>query len=309
MKIDKNFYRSFEDKYRGSRELIKSRVSTYLPFALLLKELYSDSMVVDLGCGRGEWLELLGENAIEAKGVDSDDEMLRVCQKYNLDVEKNSAVVFLKEQTSQSLMMISALHVVEHISFEELNTLIKESLRVLKPGGILILETPNPENIRVSTESFYIDPTHIKPIPSALLSYLTDFYGYAKTRIFKLQESKKLQEQEIVTILELLEGVSPDYAIIAQKEASSDILEKFENIFAQKKGLSLKTLCEKFENRFLKMDKETRALRENLKEIDLRLQNITKETLKIQKEYSLMLNSNSWRLTKPLRILRKILKP
>ena len=130
-------------------------------------------MALDIGCGRGEWLELLKDNGISAQGVDLDEGMLKLCRINNLDVFKDDGIEFLKKQLDESLIIVSAFHVVEHIPFATLQFFISEALRVLKPGGVLIMETPNPENIKVATENFYLDPTHIKPIPSKLLSFFT----------------------------------------------------------------------------------------------------------------------------------------
>ncbi|MGE9641913.1 class I SAM-dependent methyltransferase, partial [Escherichia coli] len=77
---------------------------------------------------------------------------------------------------------------VEHIGFANVQLLIEESFRVLKPGGLLILETPNPENIVVASSSFYLDPTHTQPIPNQLLAFLTEYTGFNRTKILRLQE-------------------------------------------------------------------------------------------------------------------------
>ena len=227
----KDFYRAFEDKHRGSRELIINRISVYMPFLLILKQQYNDALALDIGCGRGEWLELLTKNNISAKGVDLDEGMLKACKDLNLNAIHDDGIEYLKTQEDESLICVSAFHVVEHISFENLQILVEESLRVLKPGGILIMETPNPENIKVATENFYLDPTHIKPIPSALLTFLPEFYGYNRTKVLRLQESKEIEKEVNISLFQILEGVTPDYAIIAQKEAPNNILRLFDEIF------------------------------------------------------------------------------
>ena len=81
-----NFYRTFEDKFRGSRMLIKSRLRVYLPFVEPLKDINTDTTALDLGCGRGEWLELLKEVGISGHGIDIDDEMLLACGELDLSV-------------------------------------------------------------------------------------------------------------------------------------------------------------------------------------------------------------------------------
>ena len=313
--MQEEFYKAFEDRYRGSRELIKSRVSVYLPIVNSLQKIHDNCNAIDLGCGRGEWLEILQENGISAMGVDENYQMLDVCKKYNLNVQKSDIISFIKGQADASISLISALHVVEHISFEDLKILAKESLRVLKKGGIIILETPNPENIRVSMESFYLDPTHTRPIPSGLLTFLMEFYKYKRVKILKLQESKELSNKEDISILQVIDGVSPDYAVVAQKDAEKDILEQFDDIFSQKSGISLEMLAEKFEKRLIKIEKNTHQLlsasKETLLEINILKEKINSIELKeksAQEEYNKIINSNSWRVTRPLRLLMKMIK-
>lgn len=169
--MNDGFYHAFEERFRGSRDLIKSRLRVYLPFVEPLRGLNKDAKAVDLGCGRGEWLELLQELKFDAQGVDLDDGMLKICREVGLKVQTIDAIAFLKKLPDASHVVISGFHIVEHIQFIDLQVLVQEALRVLMPGGILILETPNPENIIVGTSSFYLDPTHQRPIPPQLLSF------------------------------------------------------------------------------------------------------------------------------------------
>ena len=312
---NKDFYRAFEDAHRGSRELIKNRVSIYLPFVLPLKDMYSNCPALDIGCGRGEWLELLKDNNISAQGIDFDEGMLKACHQLGLDVMQGDGIKYLKEQESDSKIVISAFHVVEHISFEDLQLFVEESLRVLKPGGLLIMETPNPENLKVASENFYLDPTHIKPIPSKLLSFLPEFYGYARTKVLRLQESQGLVKQENINLLQVIEGVSPDYAVIAQKEASQDILKQFDELFNREFGLSLSTLTEKFENRLLNIEAkaseaEAKASEAEAKasEAEAKASEAEARTNDALHHYHTVINSNSWKIMKPFRILGKLVR-
>ena len=246
-----NFYRAFEEKYRGPSELIISRLRAYLPFISPLKEIYPVAPATDLGCGRGEWLELLLQEDFLPQGVDQDEEMLQGCVDRNLPAQKGDATEYLSTLPDESQTIVSAFHVVEHISFDQLRTLVSEALRVLKPGGLLIMETPNPESIAVATKFFYLDPTHQRPIPPQLLSFLPEYYGFSRTKIMRLQESKELVGKLSPTLNDVFEGVSPDYAVIAQKTASTEILELFDHAFNQEYGLQLNTLAERYDTAFL----------------------------------------------------------
>lgn len=240
------FYRAFEERFRGPRELIKSRLRIYLPFIAVLKEVDSDCKALDVGCGRGEWLELLKELEVDAHGVDLDDGMLDACRALGLSAEIGDAISYIKSLPSESLSVVSGFHFAEHIPFTSLQVFVQEALRVLKPAGLLILETPNPENIVVGTSSFYLDPTHQNPIPSQLLVFLSDYYGFYRTKILRLQEAPELRENTDLNLLDVLGGVSPDYSIVAQKNGSRDALSAFQDVFETNHGLTLNQLAARY---------------------------------------------------------------
>jgi len=245
------FYKAFEDLHRGPRESIKTRLAVYLPFLEKVKAIYPDTEVLDLGCGRGEWLELLQDQGFNASGVDQDNDMLAVCRLQGLKVITGDALAYLKTQATESKGVISGFHLAEHISFADLQSLVTESLRVLKPAGLLILETPNPENLVVGSSSFYLDPTHLRPLPSELLSFLAIHSGFARSKVLGLQESIPLRSENAPTSLfAVLSGVSPDYAVIAQKAGGSNDEQKlasFEALFKKEYGLSLETLANRYQ--------------------------------------------------------------
>jgi len=242
------FYRDFEETYRGSRELIKRRLKAYLPFIQPLFEQNPAAPALDLGCGRGEWLEVLAIAGFAPTGIDLDEGMLSACHDLGLSACKGEAVAHLSTLPDNSQAIISAFHVVEHISFEQLRSLVSEALRVLKPGGLLIMETPNPENIIVATRNFYLDPTHQRPIPIELLYFLPKYYGFKRIKTMRLQESEELAHCETLTLQDVFQGVSPDYAIIAQKEADSTVMAVTDMAFGQEYGLTLETLSERYDS-------------------------------------------------------------
>jgi len=237
--MNKNFYKKFEDRFRGPRKIIKERLKVYLPFIEPITSIYPEAQAIDLGCGRGEWLEILDETGITGQGVDLDDGMLSLCRKLDLNVYKSKALNFIKKQENESLSVITAIHLVEHIPFDDLVTLVGESFRVLKPAGILIIETPNPENIVVGSSTFYTDPTHHRPIPMSLLRYVVENCGFTKCKNLRLHENRSARDLDPSHILSVLNGASPDYAVIAQKQADSQLMEKFTEAFSKEYGHKL----------------------------------------------------------------------
>lgn len=247
--VTDDFYRAFEDRYRGSRETITGRLKAYLPFVEPLAALYQPARAFDAGCGRGEWLELIGSAGFAAAGVDLDDGMLAECRARGLDVRTADALVALREMPENSLALVSAFHLVEHIGFDQVRALVRDALRALQPGGLLILETPNPENLVVGASSFYRDPSHDKPIPPELLAFATEHAGYARQLVVRLQEAPELRSAADVHLQQVLDGVSPDYAIVAQKAADPDVLARFDAAFGRDYGLSLETLARRYDTR------------------------------------------------------------
>ncbi|MBD8577727.1 methyltransferase domain-containing protein [Pseudomonas syringae] len=256
-----SFYRAFEDRYRGSRELIHERQQIYVPFLEPLKAQYAERKALDVGCGRGEWLEILQRNGFDPLGVDLDAGMLEACHALGLPVEQGDALAILKRLPDASLTVVSGFHLAEHIPFDVLNELITEALRVLKPAGLLILETPNPENLVVGTQTFYLDPSHERPIPHLLLSFLADYCGFHRSKLLRLQEPAGLAEGGPVNLMSVLHGVSPDYAIIAQKEAAAEQLQAFDAVFERTYGLSLESLANRY-------DSQATATRAQLNELE-----------------------------------------
>ena len=242
-----NFYRAFEERHRGSRDLIKNRLNIYLPFIEPLKQIYPQCPAIDLGCGRGEWLELLQENGFAAHGVDLDEGMLAACRERGLPATRQDAIEYIKALDDDSQCIVSGFHFAEHIPFANLQQLVAEALRILKPGGLLILETPNPENVAVGTTNFYLDPTHQRPIPPLLLSFLAEYQGFKRVKILRLQEHPDLAIRECIELKNVFFGVSPDYAIVAQKSAGSEILLRFTTAFDKNYGIRLEDLSNRYD--------------------------------------------------------------
>jgi SAM-dependent methyltransferase len=209
-------YAEFEDIHRGSREDIKGRQSAYLPY--LSKA--PGPAVLDLGCGRGEFLEVLLENNYAATGVDLNPVMVRRCQDLGLPAQQGDAIEFLRSQQAKTYDAVSAFHVIEHLPSEQRLALLDEALRVLRPGGLLILETPNPRNLVVGACNFYMDPTHLNPIPPQLLQFLVEDRGFVNVTVLPLHPVPDYQRPAHDPLPEFLTDLlfgPQDYGIIASK--------------------------------------------------------------------------------------------
>jgi len=195
-------YVFLEDNLRGNRKEIKERFQIYIPIIKEANVGMKNSPILDIGCGRGEWLELLKEADLHARGLDSNKVMVKICKERGLDVTESKVLSFIENVSDNSLGAVTGFHLIEHYGFDFLIKLLDEILRVLKPGGLVILETPNPNNVLVGSCSFYLDPTHNKPIPSSLIKLVLESRGFSKVRVMNINPFKddfKIKEDKSET--------------------------------------------------------------------------------------------------------------
>lgn len=175
-------YVEFEANFRGSKEMIRERLKANLTYFQQSANMYSEP-VMDLGCGRGEWLQLLNEAGISAIGVDSNTAMIECCTDAGLEAYVGDALQYLAAMPAGSLSGLTAFHIIEHLPLSVFISLIDEARRVVRPGGVVLFETPNPENLIVGACNFYIDPTHKNPLPPALVGFLLKARGFERVEI------------------------------------------------------------------------------------------------------------------------------
>ena len=216
-------YLSFEDRYRGTRADIKQRQSVFVPLVEACVRATGGAPVVDLGCGRGEWLEVLAESGIAAQGYDMNRIAVEECRERGLDARSGEAIEALAALPDNSCSVVTGFHIIEHLPFEALVALIDHALRVLRPGGAIVLETPNPANVIVAAERFYFDPTHRNPLPSELTSYLLKSRGFGELEVLPLHPVEWDSRQDYIDpMLAYLQDKlfgPQDYGVVGRKGA------------------------------------------------------------------------------------------
>ncbi len=220
--LDEDFYLAFESHFRGADGVILERLGFYPPILeqrLPAQLRHLDAL--DIGCGRGEWLGMLGDAGWRARGVDLNKRNVEACQARGLDARQGDGIAWLRTLDSESAALVSAFHVIEHLTLAQLDSLLTEALRVLAPGGLLILETPNPENLVTAAHLFHTDPTHRHPIPPTLCEFLLDYKGFADIRVHRLHpmpEQERLPEDsEVARRWNRLFHGPQDYGVVARK--------------------------------------------------------------------------------------------
>jgi O-antigen chain-terminating methyltransferase len=139
--------------------------------------------VLDVGCGRGEWLELLKDNDLAAKGVDLNATMQAQCVERGLDVAHADVLDYLRTLPDGQLGALTGFHIIEHLPLETLLDLVSQTYRVLRPGGVVIFESPNCKNLVVGACTFYLDPTHRNPVVPETAEFILESHGFVKSEI------------------------------------------------------------------------------------------------------------------------------
>ncbi len=174
---------AFEERLRGERADIKERLRVYHPIVAEARKRTGEALILDLGCGRGEWLEIAAEAGWQARGVEKNLILVERCKALSLDVVASDALAYLRTLPDASLSAITAFHLIEHLSFADIVELVDEALRVLKTEGTLIIESPNPKNLIVGACNFYSDPTHRQPLFPDTIEFLLNERGFTNVRI------------------------------------------------------------------------------------------------------------------------------
>lgn len=207
---------AFSERFRGSEDEVREKLRVYVPsFA-------GCSPVADLGCGRGEFLDLFREAGGEGIGVESNPELAGIVRAKGHRAVCQDLFPFLAEQQADSLGGILCAHVIEHLPSDGLLRLLREAMRVLRPGGVLALETPNPACLAIFATYFYLDPTHLRPVPAELVQYLLAETGFTAVQIIGMHPA----EEEFPELKPLPEPFRQqffghlDYGVLAKKPAS-----------------------------------------------------------------------------------------
>lgn len=191
-----DLYLAFENKFRGSPELISARSERYLPMMAATPAVASGGLVLDIGSGRGEWLSLLTREGHRCRGIDLNVAMVAAAQEHGHDVISGDAIAYLQKQPDNSLGAITGFHIVEHLPFRVLIELLDQAHRTLMPGGAILFETPNPECLIVGACNFYYDPTHQNPLPPELMRFLAEARTFSSARIIRLDQDCDLGKPE-----------------------------------------------------------------------------------------------------------------
>lgn len=297
-------YKSFADDFRGPEAAIRERLGVYLPLiAGVDSTLRGGRTALDLGSGRGEWLALVSEHGWKATGVEPNS-ISEASKGIDATVIQADALDYLRQCAANSFGLVTAFHIVEHLETEYLLQLLRQILRVLIPGGLLIMETPNPENLTVATWSFHLDPTHNVPIPPNLLRYHAEVAGFATPQIVRLNGiPDEGNLGPLSTVLSVLFRSGRDYAIVARAPGANDelfaaLIHNFTLSNSQRNPADIQALIELTKFSDAAIENQSRAIA-NFGVLESHLH---QKHLELQALYA----SSSWRFSRPLRIASRL---
>jgi O-antigen chain-terminating methyltransferase len=206
-------YGRFAERFRGTEEYVKAGQQFYLPHFAACRN------VLDIGCGRGEFLEMMQAAGIPAKGIDLSEESVATCRHKSLDAEVADLFVYLENLPEASLDGIFCSQVVEHLPPERLPEMIRLCASRLQRSGAIAIETPNPECLAIFATHFYLDPTHQRPVPHPLLAFYLEEFGVGNIEVRKLSPAA----ESMPSVMSLPEDFREaffgglDYAILGKK--------------------------------------------------------------------------------------------
>lgn len=217
----KNFFFELQGRFQSSVKADITRLDMYRSVIGNLDPKVPEGVWLDIGCGRGKWLGLVQAAGCEVAGVDSNPAAIQECRDAGLHVSECDALEFLQSIADRSFAVVSAFHVLEHCPFEYCLNLVYQTARTLKPGGVLLIETPHPGNLLMAAEQFWIDPTHNRPIPLPLMEFLFEYCGLRVVHRFEVNprpESEHLpfRELDLFKRLNLLLYGPQDYAMMGR---------------------------------------------------------------------------------------------
>ena len=206
-------YQAFSQRFRGSAEYIRANQAYYVePFR-------EAGGVLDLGCGEGEFLEVMRAAGIAARGIDRSSQSVAHCQARGLDAVQADMFAYLSDLEDSSLGAIFSSQVVEHLPSNRIPEMIRLCAAKLRRGGLIAIETPNPQCLAIFATHFYLDPTHVRPVPSALLAFYLQENGMGgidiQTRFPAVDSFPELNELPSGVREKFFGGL--DYVIFARK--------------------------------------------------------------------------------------------
>ena len=217
--LDSFIFASY-DSLRGKEEETAGKLEAHLD-ALRTFDI-PEGLWLDIGCGRGEWMNAVSIAGYDCRGIDTNTSAIGYCREMGLHAIEADALKYLRNTPSESLAVVSLFQFVDHIGIAELLAIMREVARVLKPGGLVSIETPDPANLLTASHQFWRDPSHRQPVPMSLMELVYDYFDLTVVKRLHLNrppESDRLPFDELEPVRRLNEHLygPQDYGLIGRR--------------------------------------------------------------------------------------------
>ena len=288
-----DFYLAFENKFRGSSLDVNGKLVFYDGLLEEISSRFIHCNLLDIGCGRGEWLAKCSDLGINSIGIDNNDSMFNTCKRQGLNIKYGEALDILKTLENNSFHIISSFHFIEHISFSMFLEILEECKRLLIPGGVLIFETPSIDNILVSSKDFYLDPTHVSHIHPETVIFALNYFKFTESKYFLINKPL-YQKYGDDSIYNILNGAGLDVSIIASYNVNPQAVSIFDQ------SLNWINNLKTSKNTFEKSNEYDNLINNKIIDLSRRIDFLNNQLDTLFRIYEKFFNSF------PLKVLRKI---
>ncbi len=306
--MNSNFYFEFEKKFRGSQKDVLKRLQIYDGLLAQILLNINSPKLLDIGSGRGEWMTKCSKLGFDCTGIDFNQTMSVLSQDQGMNVICDDALNTMRNFDDNSFNVISSFHMIEHLNQEYLSKLLVESKRILTSDGILIFETPSIDNLLISTNLFYLDPTHVNHINPNQLKFTLEHIGFHKTEFFYINGGP-LQDSINSRITRILNGVAQDIVFIATKSSVSSLfLNSINSNWRDFLDIGISTLkaASDYDNEIVKKEE---LMLSRLQAQEIAIYDLRKEVLSLEKNYEIIIVLlNTLRINLLVKIIKRIKK-
>ncbi len=279
MDEDQNYF-DFENRFRGNRNDVINSFTVYDGSIAYCQSKFNNLYALDIGCGRGEWIEKLTSSGFNCLGIETNEVMVEKCMEYGFNILHGDALDLLKSLPDNKYSLISSFHVIEHLEKDYLDKIFAECKRLIAPGGLFLIETPSIDNIIVSSKTFYLDNSHINKINPDSLIYSLHNLGFNFAKYYYIN-SGPLSDAHPQNLTRVLNGIAQDICVISsisniKNESDSSQYSLIEETLVQ--GLSTFAAATEF-------DQSLRSTNQRIINNELALFKIEQRLMVLEEQY------------------------
>ena len=306
--MNSNFYFDFENKFRGSQQDVLEKLNTYDGLLNQILNHINAPKLLDIGSGRGEWIRKCSTLGFECTGIDFNQKMSDYSKNQDMNIIYDDALNTMRNFEDHTFDVISSFHMIEHLDQEYLSELIVQCKRILTTDGVLIMETPSIDNLIISTNLFYLDPTHITHINPSQLKFIVEHIGFDNAEIFYINGGP-LQDSINSRLTRVFCGVAQDIVCIATSSRSASLFLNSQNSNWRDLlpiGITTLNAASDYDNQIVQREE---LMLSRLQAQEIAIYELRKQILSLEKNYEIiMVLLNTLKINFLVKIIKRIKK-